>query len=138
MSNQDIQQLLFFISDDFDDSLVNKVFDFINSMLKERTWSFSSVEFVNQIDLPVNSSLDNPVWILGGMFYLYKNVNEIEKKQYDDVDYILNKLSEFSKESGHEWEIELDYENVGTIKNGKLDKSLKEGLLGEWSRHLID
>ena len=61
---------------------------------------------------------------------------EIDLQHLDEVTALVNAVRDFSREQGLAFEFELDGEFVGAITDGEMDRSLGEGLLGEWRRQL--
>jgi hypothetical protein len=53
-----------------------------------------------------------------------------------EVIALVNALRDFSGQQNLPFEFELDGEFVGSITDGKLDRCLSEGLIGEWKRQL--
>lgn len=129
------QRLLFFISDDVDDALVDRVARLFDRLASLRAWVIAPPGFVDETDEPENPAVDLPVRTVGGVLELYSSKDlapDLDRRHYDEVADVLTALAEFSEESGHEWEVELDGAHVGSISNGKLDRLLTEGLLAEW------
>jgi hypothetical protein len=48
----------------------------------------------------------------------------------------VNALRDFSREQSLAFELELGDTFVGAVTDGEMDRSLAEGLLGEWRRQL--
>ncbi len=135
------QEFLFFISEDFNDSLIESVQSFVFNLADIREWRSSAPEFVNEIELPENPDLDLPINTLGGILCLCKPGETsaiIEKRLFEDFNFLMNRLALFSVEIDHEFEFELDGIHVGSIEKGELDSLLRDGLLGEWEKRLID
>lgn len=85
---------------------------------------------------------DVPVETLGGYLEIYsalppwKLPREIDQKHLEEVTALTSALTDFSHEHSLAFEFELSDTFVGSIEDGKMDRSLSEGLLGEWRRHL--
>lgn len=77
---------------------------------------------------------------LGGVLEIYSAQErlpvELDKKICGDVEFLVTKLQQLSRDMSIEFEFELEGVFVGAIENGRLDKNLDVGLLGEWRRHL--
>ena len=58
-----------------------------------------------------------------------------ESSQYAEVEFLVDRLCEFSN-GGHTLVIEYDGEEIGEIRDGRADTSLRDGLLGEWRKIL--
>ena len=61
---------------------------------------------------------------------------EIDQQHLDEVRTVIAKLCEFSQANRVNFEVGLDERFVGSITRGNMDRTLSEGLLGEWERHL--
>jgi hypothetical protein len=83
-----------------------------------------------------------PVETVGGFLEIYSALppltlpREIDLQHLDEVTALVNALRDFSREFSLSIEFELDGELIGAIDNGEMDRSLAEGLLGEWRRQL--
>jgi hypothetical protein len=61
---------------------------------------------------------------------------EIDLQHFNEVNDFITAIQEFSREHQLTFEFELDATFVGSITNGKMDRSLAQGLLGEWKQQL--
>jgi hypothetical protein len=141
--NHPKQKLLFFVAQDMDDKVREKVRDFVLQLASLRRWLNGPPHFVNSREEPRNpKSGDMAVETLGGYLEIYSALPpwklplEIDRQHYDEVAALTNALRDFSADQELAFELELDSVFVGSITDGKMDRSLLEGLLGEWKRHL--
>jgi hypothetical protein len=137
------QRLLFFVARDVDDGIRGAVLDFVNQLALRRHWSNGIPRFVNNIEEPEDASgEDMPFENLGGYIEIYSALppwtlpHEVDIQQLDEVTDLVNALRDFSRQHLLEFELELDDTFVGAITDGEVDRSLAEGLLGEWRRQL--
>jgi hypothetical protein len=137
--NHPKQKLLFFVAQDLDDKAREKVRDFVLQLASLRRWLNGPPHFVNGREEPQNpKSGDMAVETLGGYLEIYsawppwKLPIEIDRQHYDEVVALTNALCDFSANQELAFELELDGVFVGSITDGKMDRSLVEGLLGEW------
>lgn len=87
---------------------------------------------------------DLPIRTVGGVLEMYsalppwleKLPKDIDRKHYEECEFIIEKLAEFSNRYNCTIEFELDGDSIGEIKYGQLDSSLSEGVLGEWKKIL--
>jgi len=127
------QQLLFFVAQDFDDATRALVLDHIRTMAGLRDWVISAPE-------PVDEAGENRT--LGGILTLYSAIprgslpTETDRRHLEEVKAIVKSLTRLSHEHMLAIEFELDGEFVGSIEDGKNDRSLEIGLIGEWERLL--
>lgn len=134
--NFPIQKLLFFVAQDFDESLVPDVALFVSQLSASRAWSIQSPVFVNE-------GADS-VRTLGGFVSLYNALppnnlpSELDRQNLEDVKELIHQLQEFSSQKNLAFELELDGGHVGSVEDGELDKSLRIGLLEEWERVLSE
>lgn len=61
---------------------------------------------------------------------------EVDRRNLAEVELLIETLRELSQRRGLFLEFELDGESVGSIEDGKLDLSLRAGLLEPWREHL--
>ncbi|OYY93467.1 MAG: hypothetical protein B7Y41_11975 [Hydrogenophilales bacterium 28-61-23] len=142
-SNHPKRTLLFFVAQDLDDVIRANIRNFVLKLASFRPWLNGPPRFVNSRDEPENtSSGDMPVETLGGYLEIYSTLppwtlpREIDLHQLDEVTVLVNALRDFSQEHNLSIELELDGEFIGAIDEGEIDRSLEEGLLGEWRQHL--
>jgi hypothetical protein len=83
-----------------------------------------------------------PVETFGGCLEIYSArppwslPREIDRQHLDEVTALVTAVGGFSRQHKLAFEFELDGTFVGAISDGELDRSLSEGLLGEWKRQL--
>lgn len=134
--NFPIQKLLFFVAQDFEESLIAVMADFISQLATLRAWTIQPPVFVNEGEGSVRT--------LGGFVCLYNALppNDLpaplDRHNLEDVKALVNELREFSSQNGLAFELELDGGHVGAIENGEPDRSLPVGLLSEWERVLSE
>ena len=137
------QKLLFFVAENVSETLRLNVRDFVLQLAALRRWVNGPPQFVNTREEPQALTVgDLPVETLGGYLELYSAwppwtlPRDIDQMHLDEVTDLVNSLGGFSREHQVRFELELDGTFVGTVDNGELDRSLAEGLLGEWRRQL--
>ena len=137
------QTLLFFVAQDVNDPIRTKVRDFVLKLASLRHWLNWAPRFVDVLDEPLDTSRgDLPVETLGGCVEIYSArppwtlPGEIDRQHLDEVTALVAALREFSSRHHLSFELELDDTFVGAITDGEYDRSLSEGLLGEWKRQL--
>ena len=136
-------KLLFFVAQDLDDTIRANVRDFVLRLASLRRWLNGPPRFVNSRDEPADASRgDTPVETVGGYLEIYSALppwtlpRELDLQHLDEVTTLVNALRDFSREHGLAVEFELGDTFVGAITDGEMDRSLAEGLLGEWRRQL--
>jgi hypothetical protein len=138
------QRLLFFVAQEVDDGIRRDVRDFVSKLTSQRHWLIGAPRFVNCREEPEDTSgEDMPIETVGGYIDLYSTLppwtlpREIDAQHLDEVTSLVSALCEFSRQHRLEFELELDGTYVGTITEGVVNRSLSEGLLGEWWRRLV-
>jgi len=141
--NHPKRKLLFFVAQDLDDSIRTNARDFVLRLASLRRWLNGPPHFVNSREEPEDTSRgDMPVETLGGYLEIYSALppwtlpREIHLQHLDEVTALVNALRDFSREYSVSIEFEFDGELIGAIDDGEMDRSLAEGLLGEWKRQL--
>ena len=137
------RRLLFFVAQDVDNGVRGDVQDFVNRLALQRRWLNGAPRFVNSIEEPEDASgEDMPVETLGGYIEIYSTLppwtlpREVDIQHLEEVTDLVNALCDLSRQRDLEFELELDDTYVGAITDGEVNRSLAEGLLGEWRRQL--
>lgn len=131
--NHPVQRLIFFVAQDIDESTRIAFGTLVGNLGHLREWV---------IGPPRNIADQNDPSLVGGGVEIYSAQppnelsKEIDRRHYQEVEAIVGALARFSYEHMLAIEFELDGEFVGALEDGKMDRSLEEGLLGEWKRHL--
>jgi len=128
--------LLFSLSEPRPDA-VGDVQRLVRHLNAARQWATGEIEMVNDTDATsVTQADDDPIWTLGGVLWLYEaSDSSHERRQFEDVRFLFDELCRFSASKG-EVVVEYGGEEVGSIRGGQLDESLRAGLLAEWERGL--
>jgi len=141
--NRRKKKLLFFVSQDIDGNMRSNIRDFVLRLAGKRRWLLGPPQFVNSHQEPADTSKgDLPVETLGGYLELYSALppsqlpREIDLQHFNEVTELINAIQEFSREQHLEFEFELGGTFVGAMTDGNMDRSLAQGLLGEWKRQL--
>jgi len=136
------QCLLFFVAQDINDELRQKVKAFVQRISKAREWVIKPPRFVDSAVEADRPEVDLPVVTLGGLLELYSAYpgtnlpKDVDRQHLEEVEFLVKELQTFSQENALAVEFELDQTFVGSIEDGILDRSLREGLLGAWRKHL--
>lgn len=129
------QKLLFFVAQDFDEKLPSAVALFISQIGSQRPWLIEKPQFIDEIHA---SNFGTPVRTVGGVFQIYSAVHpwelpiETDEQHLDEVTWLIEALRKFSAENALAIEFELDGTFVGSVEDGRIDRTLSEGLLNEW------
>lgn len=139
------QKLLFFVAHYLDEKIRSDVETFALGLASARHWLNGPPHYVNLRDEPQdNSRGDLPIETVGGYLELYSAVapwdlpREIDLQHLEEVKDLLSSVSSFSRAHDIDFEFELDGIFVGAVADGKMDRSLEQGLLGEWERQLAE
>jgi len=136
-----VQKLVFFLEDDYGEGDVARLRDHISRLAPVRQWTIGPPEFIDSRE-SADSQEDRTV---GGILPLYSALpdsssrrlpKELDESHLADVEFLIEQLSAFSAETGLDLGLELDGTAVGWIDDGRPDKLLREGLIGEWRRTL--
>jgi len=132
-------QLLFFFSEDFDDEALSRLREEIERAKGTRSWVIEPPRFVDETDEGGRTRPeDEPIRTVGGALLIPSRgaSPEVEAAALADVESLVAVVERFSKETGAEFEFELDGVFVGEIVDGDADDSLRVGLIEEWKRGL--
>jgi hypothetical protein len=141
-SNHPTQRLLFFVAQEITDLIRTNVRSFVDSLARSREWVIRPPKIIDAIDYPKRPDLDAAIETVGGYLDIYSAMpplqlpRDIDRQHLEEVTYLVEATRVFSKAQALTFEFELDGKFVGSIEAGSLDRSLSEGLLGEWNRHL--
>ncbi|CAH2801889.1 MAG: hypothetical protein CPDRYMAC_5323 [uncultured Paraburkholderia sp.] len=135
------QRLLFFVAQDVDDEIVGAVKQMIRELSAEKNWVLAPPAFIDHVDDTRTDESDVSDRTVGGTLdMLGTNGNtlprDLDAATFADVDRVVQAVQALSAKWSLEVEFELNGAYVGAIDEGTLDRSLAEGLLGEWRRHL--
>jgi hypothetical protein len=136
------QLLLFFVAQDVGEEIRFRVKNLVERLAGSREWVIRPPRFVDSTFNSEKPDVDSAVVTVGGDIELYPALpgtnlpREIDLLHLNEVEYLVEQLREFSQVNALAIELELDHIFVGAIEDGILDKTLKEGLLGEWRKHL--
>lgn len=131
-----VQKLLFFVAQDFEDSLPEVIERFTEDLSSSRGWSVAGPVFVNETTdgLPT----------LGGYLSLYSALppNELptepDRLNLEEVKELIRGLETLTREHQLAIDLELDGVPVGSVEDGKSDRTLNDGLIREWERVLTE
>jgi len=142
MSERAYQQLLAYVVDPNADAGA-LVSDWVRGIISRKSWlTGRGPVFVNEVSDPGDSDRgDLPIVTVGFLMEILPpqaglSARELEQRTYNDVAFMVQEAAAFSARTSLAFEFELDGTYVGGIDNGVLNRSLREGLLGEWARHL--
>ena len=135
------QRLLFFVAQDISDELKSSVRTLVEQLAIKRSWVIAPPSFVDALDDAGSREEDFPDATVGGSLLIFSALDsglprDIDIKNLQDVEEVVAEVQALSESEKISFEFELDGKFVGAIDDGRLDKSLSEGLIGEWRRHL--
>jgi hypothetical protein len=131
--NHPVQRLVFFAAQDVDKETKAAFESLVDEIRTLREWI---------IGPPRKVTDQNDENLVGGCLEIYsakppnKLSKEVDKHHLEEVESLVDVLKRFSFEHMLAIEFELDGEFVGALEDGEMDRSLREGLLGEWKRQL--
>lgn len=112
--------LLFFLSCEFNEDDVMRVFMFVNGMSKRRGWPLGAPRFIDDTDdrpETMTSPDDVPVRTVGGELSL-------PTESLEGISLLVENLGMFTSKTGLSFEFELDSRYAGTLANGEPDEML--------------
>jgi hypothetical protein len=140
--NHPKQRLLFFVAQDIDSEIQKKVRSFIDKLARSREWVIRPPKIVDSSVDDGSLEIDSPVVTVGGYVEIYSAFpgtdlpKDIDRQHLEEVEYLIEQIRKFSENNMLAFEFELDRNFVGSIEDGVLDRTLREGLLGEWRKQL--
>lgn len=133
------QKLLFYIAQDFEDDLPPEVERVVAEIARGRDWLIAPPVFMDELHA---STLGTPVRTVGGVIEVYSALPpwelpiDLDRQHLEEVTWLVEALRQFSAKRKLAIEFELDGTFVGSVEEGRMDRTLAEGLLGEWRRGL--
>lgn len=98
----------------------------LEEMGRERVWTISAPTLVDFVEGSNSLGEDEEFRNLGGVLEIYSAQERLpvglDKKIYGDVEFLVIKLQQLSRDMSIEFEFELEGVFVGAIENGRLDK----------------
>jgi hypothetical protein len=138
------ERLLFYLAEvEIDEVLRGAVSRLVDRLASSGEWLLGSPQFISTREDPQHLAPgDLPVETTGGYLEIYTALppwalpREWDLRHYQEVSTLVSALRDFSGQHGVAIELELDGKYVGSVKQGEMDRTLSEGLLGEWRRAL--
>jgi hypothetical protein len=135
------QRLLFFVAQDVNADIRDAVRSLVDGLASQGAWLIQPPMFVDTIDQAGTRDEDFPDETVGGALEIHSALDgtlphDVDAATLAEVERLVAAAKELSSSLSLEIEFELDGVFVGAIEDGQIDKSLAEGLLGEWRRHL--
>ena len=135
------KDFLFCLSEVYSEDDVRLLHRLIDELARDRAWYHGPPQFVDQTDASsCTLPEDLPVRTVGGYveFSAPGAVQDAaaEKHQFEDADFLIERLARYSRERKCELEIEYAGELIGEIENGEISESVAIGFLAEWCRNL--
>jgi hypothetical protein len=133
------QTLLFHVAQDFGEELPPIVQRVVGEIGRGRDWLIERPRFIDEIH---TSNFGTPVRTVGGTLLVYSALPpwrlpiEADKKHFEEVTWLVEVLRQFSALQSLAIEFELDGTFVGSVEDGRVDRTLSEGLLGEWCKEI--
>jgi hypothetical protein len=136
------QRLIFFVAEDSNDLIRERITRLITELTNQRTWVLGPPTLIDSIDDSTTRDGDTVDETLGGVLEIYSAMTpeglpqELDLAHLEEVEYLIRAVQQVSQDCGIAFEFELDGRFVGAIEDGMLDHMLEVGLIGEWRKHL--
>jgi hypothetical protein len=136
------QKLMFYVTQDIDESVRGVVRELIEKLSTSREWLLGPPTFIDTIDYPENPEVDLPIETVGGVLKIYSALTSIplpidlDIKNYHEVVAVVEAVQKISSSENLDFDFELDGNFVGSIGDGDIDKTMQVGLLNAWREHL--
>jgi len=138
--NLTTQRLQFFVTNDIniDENVSESVKRLISEISTMNEWIISPPSFIDTVE----SIEGDLIKIVGGYLEIYSALDQelpydIDAKNFEEVNLVINKLRELSKKSNLNFELYLDDTFVGEVIDGEIDHLLQVGLINEWKKMLL-
>ena len=135
------QNLLFYIAGPSNEKMKRDLKRIAKNLANNTKWLIKAPDFVNESEKATKPG-DLDIETVGLLLNIYSAYPpsiitfEEDKKCFEEVNLILNHISEYSTKNSLSFELELDGVFVGSINNGVFDNTLKKGLLEPWEQAL--
>lgn len=139
--NHPRQKFLFFVAQDINDSIRDKIIQLIINIASSRSWIIGPPRIISIID-KMEAKQDSPIETLGGELEIYSATHpltlprDIDRQHLEEVEAIVEAVRVLSEHEQLAFEFELDGVYVGAIDDGIINKTLRVGLLNEWKKGL--
>jgi hypothetical protein len=137
------QELYFVVIDGDCAALRSALFELVGELASSRSWQCGPPQVIDDQESFGSDALnDVEAATLGGRLEIYSAIpvgtlpRDLDLQAFHDASVFISRVAEFSREHAVTIDFYLDAALVGEIRQGRLDRLLSEGLLGEWSRHL--
>jgi hypothetical protein len=144
-SEHPVSILLAFIDDELDEANIIAFRQAVDGMNADRRWALAPPTFVDYLDDGGKTSgFDEDIRTVGCELRLYSATppwgdllpRDIDHHHLMDVEALVARLAQVSREFEVDIGFELDGNSVGWLVHGEPDELLAVGLLGEWGRRL--
>jgi len=121
--------------------LEDRFVEFIEALGESRQWSVGRPLIVDGVDASDGDGSES-VKTVGGLLEVHSALAgnplpiEVDRRDFDDVRAVIEAVEKFSRDTLTDFEFELDGELIGAIDQGRLDRSLRVGLLEEWEKRI--
>lgn len=130
-SGNETQRFIFYVAQDMDASVKEKVKRLVNGLAESRGWSIAPPLFIDEID-------EGGFELLGGALEIYSalppNIISLEAdlRSLEEVEEVIGAVRDLSRKEKISFECYLGSEYVGGVEDGVVDRLLQEGLIMPW------
>jgi hypothetical protein len=130
-----IVDLLAFVDDEFDDSLVSRLSDLVADLGSSRSWTIGPPRVVDQAD----SSGIRTVGLVQQIYAAFDDGENLldeatDRAQLAEVRIIVAAVESLSADTGLDFGLELDGGSVGWVEGGSATDDLRVGLIESWAQ----
>lgn len=136
-----ICRLFFLLVSDVSDALTITFEVMLGRLPGRRDWVIGSLQLVDYIDeLPEGEEHHT----YGGVLEMYSAFppwdkqlpKAIDASHFEEVSLIVDELRHFTRNFNCAFVLQLDRTQMGYIRNGEVDRSIRDGLIDEWKKAL--